>query len=356
MHKSIIRYFQRRIERFYRPNRWHIVLDLSLIAIIIVLIISFIAINLFHPNFDLTSWVTPRHAQIDLNNPPLVVDVRLEDRAIKLSDGLSLNIDIKNDGQAQITNFVVTLTPDSSDFIISKISTTSDDYANNLALSINGNKISLASITPGQEINAKLKIYFKEKNSISKKIILRANYEYYINNQPLKNSLLLSDVRVSSELQTQAMAYYNSPQGDQLGSGPMPPIVGLPTNLWIFFKTEANGDFKDFVMSAKLPKNVAFVDNTSLIAGNLNYNDGSRQVIWKVDEILSGLNDYRAGFEVQLTPSKDQLGTVALLLDNIQFQALDSFSGLYEKRSMPKIDTGLERDIINKDNGRVVIE
>jgi hypothetical protein len=226
----------------------------------------------------------------------------------------------------------------------------------NLAFKINGTKITIEEIPAGATSSKFLKIYFKENVKNAKLIGWQANSEYYFYKQLFKNIIPLANIKIAATVTAGAAAYYNSPQGDQLGSGPLPPVVGLPTNFWIFFKAEPSGDFNSFIMSAKLPKNVSFTDNYSLLAGNLSYNKDTRQVIWQVDSLTAAGNDYRAGFELELIPDSGQVNKNALLVSDIKFQAQDTFSGLKDSGSLNSLDTGLDEDPINQGNGKVINE
>jgi hypothetical protein len=356
MLKTIKHYFQKRFDRFYRLKRWHLILDISLLIIILFLISVLVKLTFFKPDFNFTTWVAPQHIQVDLNNPDLEINFITAPEAIHLEDGLNVELHIKNVGKIDVNNLKFNLFLKNNNFSISRIVADSNYELDKNVVRINGAEFLINEIKAGAEINSTFKVYFKDKIKGSKVINWQVNAEYYVDNQLFKNTINLVDIKVSASLNVQAAGYYNSPQGDQLGSGPLPPVVGLPTNFWVFFKAEPSGDFESFVMSAKLPKNVDFTESTSLLAGSLNYNPSSRQVIWRVDNLITGGTDYRAGFEVQLNPTADQIGKEAVLLSSIKFQALDSFSGLKVEKNILGLDTDLEHDTINKGEGKILAQ
>ncbi|QQG52816.1 MAG: hypothetical protein HY931_01100 [Candidatus Falkowbacteria bacterium] len=362
MFKRIGRHLKWRLEKFYRPNKWHLILDISLITVIVTLIAIVIGLYLYNPKIDLRkinlpNWIAPANPQIDLNNPPLAATVKVLETAIYPDSSLKIEIALENKGDDDVKNLSLDLVINNSYFAIYKIEEVSpQDQIGDYQLNISGTKIMISNLPAGMTASKTLKINFKSDVKSANLINWQANVEYYFYKQLFKNTIPLSDIKVAAKIQARAAVYYNSPQGDQLGSGPLPPVVDLPTDFWVFFKAEPTGDFNNFVMSAKLPDNVSFTDNSSLLAGNLIYNKDTRQVIWKVDSLSAGSDNYRAGFELELVPETKQVGKNALLAGDIRFQAEDIFSGLNDNGKIESLDTSLNEDLVNKGNGQVISE
>ena len=74
MFKIINIYFRSRWERFYLKNRWHLILDLSLITILIILGISAVSLYYYRPTLN-WSWSETANLPIDFNNPPLKLEL-----------------------------------------------------------------------------------------------------------------------------------------------------------------------------------------------------------------------------------------------------------------------------------------
>ncbi len=360
MLKRISRHLKWRLEKFYRPNKWHLILDISLITVIATLIAIVIGLYLYNPKIDLRkinlpNWIAPANPQIDFNNPPLVASIKVQGDSIYSDSAVKIEINLKNNGDDNIKNLSLDLISNNSDFTIARIEELSDrDNSVAYPLKISGTRIIINDLPAGSNVSKILKIYFETDVMTANLVKWQANVEYYFYKQLFKNTISLTDIKIAAKIQAGAAVYYNSPQGDQLGSGPLPPIVDLPTNFWVFFKAEPTGDFNNFVMSAKIPENVSFTDNSSLLAGNLTYNKDTRQIIWKIDNLSAGGDDYRAGFELELVPDAKQIGATALLASDIRFQAEDVFSGLKDNGKLEPLDTGLEEDLINKGNGKVI--
>lgn len=355
MFRKFSRYLNRRFNRFYHRSRVYMIIDIILIAVVIILSALLLRLYSYQPEISLSPWSKPVPRQeIDLNNPPLDLSYKVENNNIYWNNGANLTIRLKNNGKYLIEDVNLSLVSQSQSYTLSRLEFSSFQKTSLSGMEIKGYNVYLNELAPGTDREVNLLIHFKKESSGNRVISGRLDSEYKVVGQTIKESLLLSDLKVASELYTTAAAYYNSSQGDQLGSGPFPPISQVPTNLWVSFQTQAPADFKNFVMSARLANNVEFTDNASLLAGNINYNPDTRQIIWQVEELNNTDDDYRAGFEIELTPTTNQVGTYAKLLTNIKYQAIDYFTGLPVSGTLTDIDTSLKKDSINKNEGIIL--
>ena len=355
MIKRLTKYFNKRYNRFYRRSRIYKIIDITLIAIVVILTALLLRLYAFQPEISLTPWSKPApKEEINLDNPPLDLSYQVNTTNIYWQEGVILTLRLKNNSSQIINNIKLNLISRSDSFSLSRLEFSSSQKTSLSGMEIKGFDLLVDELTPGTDREANLLVTFQKENNKSRVITGRLDSEYKVLGQTIKESIDLADLRVASELETSAAAYYNSPQGDQLGAGPFPPVVSLPTNFWIFFQTDAPADFENFVMSGRLPSNVEFTGNQSLLSGKLTYNSDARQIIWQVENVSSDDNGYRAGFEVELIPSDDQLGDYAELMHSIRYQAIDYFTGLPVGRNLSSIDTSLEYDAINKGDGKVI--
>lgn len=350
MFKSISHFWQKRRERFYLKNRWHLILDYSLGIIILLLLAILASLFFYQPKINsLFSKVPVEKHELDLNNPPLSFSFEEKNPALKLSDGLELKLSLKNSSQFLIQNIKTNFLVVDKNFVIEKI----ENNKNINDLTINNNQISISSLNPNENREVNVLIRFKAKTDTERTIKWQAQSEYTVSDQVIKESTSLPDINLAAELDASARAYYNSPQGDQLGSGPIPPLVSLPTNYWIFFDVKSAGDFKNLVFSAKLPSGVELTDRRSLLAGDFKYNPASRQVIWTVPELKNQSDSYRVGFEVQFIPSDKQLDKTPAILTDIKYYAHDILVNNENSGDLDNITTNLDFDRINKGQGKV---
>ncbi len=356
MIKLIHRYFRGRFERFYFKNHGHFVLDLSLTIIVVCLAIGLIVLSSYRPGSP--SGGPNARPVLDLNNPPLNLELTPGGSAVSLSDGVTLKIIFKNNGAAAINDLKLTLETSDNNFSLKKIAEPKPDAGFNIdnqIITINNQTINFAKIPAGASGEAEVKIYFNSKSE-GRVINWRARSEYSVLGQILKNDISLPTLKVKAELSVTSEAYYTSPQGDQLGIGPLPPLVGIPTNYWIFWKTQSLDNFKNLVVSARLPKGVELTDSRSLLAGEFNYNPDTRQLIWKVSELAGRAESYHLDFEVQLIPTAEQVGQVLPLLSNPRYYATDSLTSEEISGALDKSTTDLDQDRFNSGQGRVASE
>lgn len=160
--------------------------------------------------------------------------------------------------------------------------------------------------------------------------------------------------KAPSKLKAHASVLYHSNQGDQLGSGPIPPIVGLPTTYWLFFNVENDGNnVGDFLMSAKLPSNVVYTGNKTLSAGEVSYQAERHLLIWKISSLASDRAAYSAGMEISLTPNEQQIGKYCDLVTNIHYSASDLEADTEAQGNIKNMTSALDFDKINKGEGKV---
>jgi len=356
MFKAIKKIVTRRFDIFYRQRRLRLILDVSLIAVIIGLTLAIIGLQFYRPSIDWKNGPTFDKPAIDLNTQALEADFELVKKAILPEEVVELKFNLKNPADVEINDLKLSLILQTDNFSIDKMELSispdkSETDENNFV--VQGNDILLAKLEAQGEREVLVKVYLKDKSRNSRTISWRVDGEYLLANRIINKSWALPDLTVATRPMIFAQVYYNSPQGDQLGSGPLPPQVGLPTNFWIFLNAEADSSFRDLVLSARLPKNVSWTGNSSLIAGNLNYSTDSERVIWQLNKIESEGGVYRAAFEVQLIPTIDQLNSFVNLLENIRWQAKDEISNLVVTGSLINLDTSLRDDLINRDSGQV---
>lgn len=341
MFKSISRFFRKRFDRFYRQKRWHLILDISLIVVILLLVIAVLSLHFYNPKINIFSNgnKVPENNQgaVKITEPPIEANLTWEKEIINPQETPKIAITLKNKASVAVVNYKLILSSRNNNFAASS-------------------ELVVPELAPNSEQSFTLDVELEKLSNAANKVVsLKAEQSYQAANQLFKDSYNLPDIKVASELKVLAAAYYNSPQGDQLGSGPLPPVVGLPTNFWIFLKAEADGEFENFSLSAKLPSNVELTDNSSLLAGNLNYNEAARQIVWQIEKIDADSSEYRAGFEVQLIPEEAQAGKLATLLNQLRFQGEDSFTGVRLEGTAASVDTGLEADALNRGEGKIIL-
>ncbi|MFH1430145.1 MAG: hypothetical protein ABIG71_01310 [Candidatus Uhrbacteria bacterium] len=137
-------------------------------------------------------------------------------------------------------------------------------------------------------------------------------------------------IPIVGELRLVSYARYFTQEGDQIGRGPLPPRVGATTSYWVTWDVRSVlQDAQQIVVRAQLPEGVEWTGRVAATAGHrVEFNPTTRSITWVVDTLDQTVGktfpSASASFELALTPSAEQVGVSALLLDHAQAQYSDS--------------------------------
>lgn len=171
-----------------------------------------------------------------------------------------------------------------------------------------------------------------------------------------------AQAQVNSDLGIKATSRYYSPDGEALGTGPLPPVVGETTTYWVFLQAENQlHRVRDVVITARLGEQAVWQDRGSVGAGEpLVYDENSRTLTWSV----GNLPDYKtaydknrlgAALQLSVTPTAQQLGERLILLEDIRISGIDTVTGSRLQAVVDDVTTELKFDANTKDDGRVVM-
>jgi len=166
--------------------------------------------------------------------------------------------------------------------------------------------------------------------------------------------------KVNSVLEIKADARYYNDDGDQLGSGPVPPKVGQTTSYRIIWTaTNTTSDANSFSASAVLPNNVLWTgQHVSRDAGDINFDPATRTVTWSINKVPGGTGSrypaLTANFEVSITPTADQVGNVVVLSEALNATAVDGSSGKNLTATASSLTTNLPSDPQVGGEGQVI--
>lgn len=156
-------------------------------------------------------------------------------------------------------------------------------------------------------------------------------------------------IKINSHVNFRAEAKYYSEEGLKIGDGPLPPEVGQTTSYLVFLRpTNTNNEIKNIKITAKLPERVIFVDQSRVSQGNIFFDNENKKIIWQIDSLpiySGGPHSFvEASFKVSLTPIQEDQGKILDVLEEIQFEANDSFSGEKILLLVNNLKTDLEFD------------
>ncbi|MDO9399662.1 MAG: hypothetical protein Q7T79_03205 [bacterium] len=355
-----IDYFRRRHEKYYKEKKIHLIVDIVFVILIVALMGLVIWATVFYYQPEKNTSLEIKNVSKKIINdkttkvariPKLNITISPNQEIISDKEYIAFRLNYKNEEKEKVNNVRLTLTNGNNNFGLASIILTGGRKCK-----IGKNVLIIESIESNESGFINLKIKFSEKNAIiEQKIHLVVAVAYDINGEKINYVSKSSKLCVLSDLNLKSAGYYYSQQGDQLGIGPLPPTVDMQTNYWIFWEIDNFGnDFKDAIFVAQLPTDIIWIDNKNLSAGNLQYSESTRKIIWTVEEISKNGGNYRAGFEIGVVPSQKDVGKVLKLLSDISFSAYDNFcKEEIIKTEFKDISTNLDEDRLANGKGKV---
>jgi hypothetical protein len=351
MFNHLKNWWQIRRAKHYLKSHWHLIIDILLLLVVILLVVNIVVIKNKKYPVDTTPVNHLVIEDVSTSTEYLMIKTDLENNNFRSGEPFLLVLNIKNNSDQEVSDINIKPMFDNNNFVISKLKA---ELVNKKVV-ISDNDVIIDKLNPGESVEQQISLVINAKNQSSKSVKISFKSNYSVNGKNFSSKITSSTLKMVSELKVSADAYYHSRLGDQLGSGPVPPVTGLPTNYWIFFEadTKAN-DFSNITVNAKLPEGVTITNGKTLSAGELNYNESQRRITWSIKKTSDAIDKYQAGFELQIIPTEKQIGTNPLLLTNISYLAIDSYTGESLSGKLSNVDTSLKNDAINKDQGKVL--
>ena len=130
-------------------------------------------------------------------------------------------------------------------------------------------------------------------------------------------------VNVATTVALSASAVHSS--GSFSNSGPIPPQAGQATTYTIVLNARNEGSaIAGGTVSTILP---SYVSYTGIANSGFSYDSGSRVVTWNIGDMAQNTNT-QGSFQVSLTPSTSQKGSVPALTGQVSFSGYDRFAGV----------------------------
>ena len=159
----------------------------------------------------------------------------------------------------------------------------------------------------------------------------------------VKSNEIIANINTSLELSSEAR-YFNN-DNIAVGSGPIPPKVGETTHYRIFWSVGGNLHLvKNVEMKAKLPDHVSWTEKINTNLGEIEYNEESREVLWKIENLENSGEKASLDFEISITPEETDLNKILNLLDKTNLKAIDSKTGSQLADTHKALTTDIEDD------------
>lgn len=278
---------------------------------------------------------------IATRKPKLKIQALSDKQQVASSDQLNYKIVATNKEIESIENLEVKILSNNNNFRINKL-----DLVGESDVTLKGNILKIGKLAVGESRKISLDVSFVKNTKALEQnfgIIFDASYNLGANMASFRTYSPVA--KVLSEVWVSSGGYYYSRQGDQLGVGPVPPVVGIPTTYWVFWNIDNYGnDLDNFRITAKLPSGVVFTGNQSLLAGSLHYKESNGELEWDIPQVSREGGVTRVGFEISQTPNAQDVGKVLDLLTDIKYFYSDNYCGTPRTGELMKINTRLIRD------------
>lgn len=308
------------------------------------LVTNFKIDNQYIPQVNITK-------NIDVIKPQLIAKARVSPVVVNAAGSkTSLIIDLTNLESQNLSEVTLTVVPRRNEVVIKNLFSQSDNVA------VRGRSLYLGDIAARQQktILADLDLQ-RSIVIVNDNVKINLEVSFVLNEQKYSYVTSTGNILFSSNLNIESGGYYYGSQGDQLGVGPIPPRVDIPTTYWIIWQVNNLGNDLDAVqVTADLPANIVWGNQQSISAGTLEYSPITRRVLWQPGEIDKNGGNYRASFAVSLVPQEADIGTVPVLLKNISYKGSDLYSKATLGGNLPEITADIQTDDLSSGKGIVV--
>ncbi|MFA6520201.1 MAG: hypothetical protein WCT44_01185 [Candidatus Paceibacterota bacterium] len=209
--------------------------------------------------------------------------------------------------------------------------------------------LSLFSAEGGILVNPSINI----EVSVAGKQAVQGSLVNELNNSTSATIRIISDVGFVNKA-----LYYSGPFTN---TGPIPPKAEQKTTFTIVWTLSSTANsISNTQVKSTLPPWMSFVGSISPAGEDLIYNSSTRQIIWNADRIPKGAGVSGApktvSFQVSLSPSLSQVGTMPTLINDAVLTGHDDFANVEVRINKASLDTKLENDPTFPVSGGIVVQ
>jgi len=192
-------------------------------------------------------------------------------------------------------------------------------------------------------------------------LYVSANASYRVDGDitPVRVDTQVIHLPISGHLELDGVAAYYTSEGDQIGTGPLPPKLGATTKYRVILSPSVTtSDVRGLTVEARLPENVEWTGRTSVsLGGAIDFLPSTRTVRWRSDLLPAwtgkGLPPAIATFEVAVTPTTTDVGKPMIMAEGITAHGTDGVTGLALHAELADITTEIKGDPRISGNGSV---
>lgn len=152
-------------------------------------------------------------------------------------------------------------------------------------------------------------------------------------------------IPIHSSLSLQAFGRYYTAEGEQIGRGILPPIVGKTTRYHIFLMPKNFiHPLRDVHLTARYSEQASWTGVVPQGGEYVTHYPASRHISWKLKALPPDSENRGLIFELAFMPKEEDIGSAAQLLSNITIHATDGVTGASLSASAAPVTTLLTND------------
>lgn len=302
--------------------------------------------------------------------PTLILNGDSKDRALNFGDTLNYAIVYQNKDKTDLSDVEIKMVFESTsrnNKMILDWATFKDDYngtvlGTQLSPEIRQGTITwtkrqvtnLSKLAPGVEetINLQMRIkpFSEFQNWGTKDFEVKSWVEVNVgkNGADVAEETIQSNkinFKINSDMVLQTAARYFNDDNIAVGSGPLPPRVGEATAYRIFWNiTNSLHEITDLKISTILPENIRWSNKHEITAGELKFNEATREVSWTLNRMPLDVNALGVNFEILVTPTVAEKGKLLTLLLGTNLTATDKSTGAIITKTGEALTSNLDGD------------
>lgn len=318
-----------------------------------------------------TNIITQDH-DLTIEKPFIGLDLTFDGQSSDLSTALghSVHADIiwTNNSSSQITNAVITAKLSGN--VLDQNSITVDDggFYNSQDNTITwqaGRSQGLDTIAPGADGRMSFTVSSLKSSPgqsvINPQIIVSVSAQgsrvdetgasQSVNTAVTRSIKLVSNLALSSRLLFS--------QGSIKNTGFMPPHVGKPTTYTVIWTvTNTSNNITGARVTAVLPQYVSWTGTIDPSDADISYDQKTGSVVWNVGEVPRnadiGTGAKQVAFQVSLTPSANQVGSIPDIMSQSSISGTDVFTGAIVQNSTGSLSTRISTDLLYKPGDEII--
>ncbi|MEK7540296.1 MAG: CARDB domain-containing protein [Patescibacteria group bacterium] len=269
----------------------------------------------------------------DALRPSISLTVTTNRTAVYLGETIYYTINLKNVGDAALSDFVVTAHLDGEAFNLAGAYGKDAVHANSTLT------WTLAeTIAPGETKQLTFSVPTRASltdHNLSVRVEVSA--QAIISDIEVKtiSQIVISEVKFNSNMTLTTSVVYTGPSGEQFGYGPWPVEANQITAVRVFWSIKnVNNQVNQTVVSTTLPGQVEWTGSSSVSYGSgLVYDEATRTVSWTVGSLPADGRTLGVSFEARVLPNVLQVGKYIRLTNETVLSGIDSFTGVILSRT-----------------------